>query len=265
MNREEYIKNRVEEHYKELQNLGFNIFAIILQGSQNYELDEYSDQYKSDIDTKAIILPDIETLIKGKQPYSHTHVMSNGEHIDIKDIRCMVEMWKKQNISYLELLYTKYYIVNPRYILDFNQLISFRDKISKINNIAYLNALTGSMHNKYLSLTKITPHSEEKIKKYGYDPKELHHLIRYFQLEKDYIEGKFLSDSLIPSNKDYLMEVKKGEVYNKEEAIKLADQIDKESKKLKDEYFKNHSVNIDKDTLNWLDEWYYDIIYDFVK
>ena len=109
MNCEEKIRTRVKEHYEEVCSLGFEVVVIFLQGSQNYRCDEYTAEYQSDIDTKCIILPTLDDIVCGKSPYSHTHVCANNEHIDIKDIRVMFEMFKKQNNSYIELLFTDYY------------------------------------------------------------------------------------------------------------------------------------------------------------
>ena len=45
------------------------VVYLALQGSQNYELDEYSEEYQSDIDTKCIILPTLDDIVCGKSPY----------------------------------------------------------------------------------------------------------------------------------------------------------------------------------------------------
>lgn len=52
MTREENTMNRLQEHYNEIKNMGYEIVGVFLQGSQNYEL----DYENSDIDSKAIIL-----------------------------------------------------------------------------------------------------------------------------------------------------------------------------------------------------------------
>jgi uncharacterized protein YggL (DUF469 family) len=54
MDREKRIRQRIKEHYDEVCSLGFEVVAIFLQGSQNYNCDEYTDEYQSDIDTKCI-------------------------------------------------------------------------------------------------------------------------------------------------------------------------------------------------------------------
>ena len=47
MTHDERIMKRVKEHYDEACSLGKEVVAVFLQGSQNYELDEYSDEYKA--------------------------------------------------------------------------------------------------------------------------------------------------------------------------------------------------------------------------
>ena len=102
MTRKEFINKRVQEHYKEAISLGHEVVGVFLQGSQNYELDEYSDEYMSDIDTKCIILPTLDDIISNKAPYSYTHCRVNNEHIDVKDIRLMFEMFKNKTTLMLK-------------------------------------------------------------------------------------------------------------------------------------------------------------------
>ena len=48
------------------------------QGSYNYGL----DYKKSDIDSKAVVLPSFEDFVHSKFPFSYTYVLDNEEHID---------------------------------------------------------------------------------------------------------------------------------------------------------------------------------------
>ena len=109
----EKIMKRVQEHYEYLQSLGYEVVCTCLQGSQNYGLDEYSEDYCSDIDTKSIVLPKLKDFIMAYPPASKVEVMSNDEHAEVKDIRIMFEMFRKMNLSYIELLYSKYIYINP--------------------------------------------------------------------------------------------------------------------------------------------------------
>jgi len=234
--REKFIKDEVHKHYEDLNKLGFgDVFAIFLQGSQNYGMDEYTDEYKSDVDTKAIIVPSLDEILSSdRKPYSSVYVREDNSHIDIKDVRTMFEMFKKQNTSYIELLFTDYYIVNPKYQKFFDELMAMREDIARYNTNLHLTALCGSAHNKFLAMTHISPHSEEKIKKFGYDPKELHHLMRYLDLEQKYIKGCGYKECLTPSDPEFLMNVKKGKIYTSEEAIKVGQETDERIKELRD-------------------------------
>ena len=128
MDRDELIRKRVQEHYDYIKDK-YEVVALFLQGSQNYGLDVYDEDYTSDVDTKAIVLPTFDDFILSREPISKTIVLENDEHIDVKDIRVMFNMFKKANISYIELLYTDYFIINPKYEHIVKELMNIRDDI----------------------------------------------------------------------------------------------------------------------------------------
>ena len=103
----------IQEHYLESKQYFAknNIVGIFLQGSQNYGL-ETED---SDIDTKLITTPTLNDFIYNRKPISTTHFRANGEHIDFKDIRLMFDTFRKQNLNFIEILFTNYKIINPMY------------------------------------------------------------------------------------------------------------------------------------------------------
>lgn len=85
------------------------IVGIFLQGSQNYGL----ETPKSDVDTKLIVTPTFDEVVLNKKPISTTHVRANNEHTDLKDIRLMLATFRKQNLNFIEILFTPYAWVNP--------------------------------------------------------------------------------------------------------------------------------------------------------
>ena len=105
MDKDEKIMKRVQEHCDYLQQKGYEIVFLALQGSQNYKLDVYDDDYMSDVDTKAVVLPSFEDFVYNRRPVSETIVLENNEHIDVKDVRPMFENYKKQNINFVETLF----------------------------------------------------------------------------------------------------------------------------------------------------------------
>ncbi len=52
-----------------------------------------------------------------------TLVLENNEHIDVKDIRVMFETYKKQNVNFIETLFTEFKIVNQN-IKKFSTIIA---------------------------------------------------------------------------------------------------------------------------------------------
>lgn len=261
--RDERIMKRVKERYDEACSLGKEVVAVFLQGSQNYELDEYSDEYMSDVDTKCIILPTLDDIVNGKAPYSSTHVCANNEHTDIKDIRVMFEMFKKQNNSYIELLFTKYYYINPKYEKLVTELKTLAESISRMHPNQALRCMAGTSAEKYKALEHPYPNTMDKINKFGYDPKQLHHILRINDFMKRFITGEHYDSCLVPKRREYLMKVKKG-YYNLEEARRLAYETDQENKRLKEENIVTPEF-IDQATLKALDELKVKFITQFLK
>lgn len=103
----------LKEHKAAVLAAGFkeeNIVGIFAYGSQNYGVATET----SDWDTKAIIVPSYEELVL-RPPVSREIHLENEEHCEVKDIREIVNMFKKQNINFLEILYTEYKWLNPEY------------------------------------------------------------------------------------------------------------------------------------------------------
>ena len=235
MDRKQFIMQRVQEHYAEVVSLGYEVVGVWLQGSQNYRLDVYDDDYQSDIDTKAIVLPKFEDIVRGSTPYSHTHVRANNEHIDIKDIRQMFEMFEKQNNAYVEILFTDYFVINPKYQDLVNELFAHADEIGHYNTNQALRCLSGTSMEKYKALEHPYPNTMDKIDRFGYDPKQLHHILRINDMMQKYADGKPYRECLVPDNLEYLIKVKKG-LYSLEEARIKAKEGDDLNKKIKDEH-----------------------------
>ena len=259
------IINRVNEHYEELEKRGYEVVFVALQGSQNYGL-EYEG---SDIDTKAIILPKFEDFVKNKSPFSETIILENDEHIDTKDIRCMFENFKKMNISYIELLYTDYIVVNEKYAPYIKYLIDNRNEISTINKNQFLRCLSGMSKEKVKALCHPYPSLIEKIDKYGFDGKQLCHCARLNEFIKRYVNGEPLEKCYKSNKKEELINYKKNltadgsELMDVEVAKKLCELYDNNTKEIKDlnlnenEIINNKGIEIlDKIKTDILREWF---------
>lgn len=219
MTREEKIMSCLREHYEEALEYfdESRIVGIFLQGSQNYSLDYEG----SDIDTKLIVLPTFEDIAFNKKPISTTHVRANDEHIDFKDLRLYMQTFRKQNLNFLEILFTPFKIVNPQYEPMWNVLVEHREEIARYNEFQAIKSMKGIAMEKYHAMEHPYPSKIEIIEKYGYDPKQLHHLLRVEEYIGRYIDGEKYEDCLRPHDPEYLISVKKG-LYNLEQARIIA-------------------------------------------
>lgn len=246
MNREKYIKEGLNRHLEEFQNIypNLELFCLCLQGSQNYGLDVYTDEYKSDIDTKAIVIPSLYDVVTNRKPISTTHVLPNNEHLDVKDIRLYFETFRKQNINFVEILFTKFYLVNPKYKDLWDLLLEYREDIAHYNKNAALRCMAGMSMEKKKALCHPYPSIIDKIEKYGYDGKQLHHIIRMYNFITCYaLNGTFEECLNFLPQREEMMKAKLNE-YPLEEAKEMAERFDFFTKYIKD-------LNVtDKDVIN---------------
>lgn len=105
-------KEKVLELYPERKVLG-----IFVYGSFNYNCATEN----SDVDTKAIIIPDVYNLAV-KPIKTRVIELENGEHCEVMDIMHLVANFRKQNINFVEVLFTDYCWVNPRWQMFWNNV-----------------------------------------------------------------------------------------------------------------------------------------------
>lgn len=191
------IMNRVREHYNEAKRYfpEDRIVGVFLQGSQNYGLDLPT----SDVDTKLIVVPTFKDIALNRKPVSTTHIRANDEHIDFKDVRLYMETFKKQNLNFLEILFTDYFIVNPLYAQQWNRLVDAREQIAHMNPYRAVKSMKGIALEKYHAMEHPYPTKLDLIEKYGFDGKQVHHLIRVDDYLTRYINGESYESCLKPS------------------------------------------------------------------
>ena len=203
---DEWIMEQLNRHYQEALTLfpEDRIVGVFLQGSQNYGLDYEG----SDIDTKCIVLPTLEDLIFNRKPVSTTHVLPNEEHLDLKDVRLYFQTFRKQNLNFMEILFTKYKIVNPTYEPMWNRLIKNNEQIARYNPVGAVKTMKGIAMEKYHAMEHKYPSKIELIDKWGYDGKQLSHLIRVDEYLARYIAGEPYADCLITKKPELLIATK---------------------------------------------------------
>lgn len=259
--RNEYVMSKVKEHlrYLEQNYPEYNIIYIALQGSQNYELDLYTDEYKSDVDTKAIVVPSLKDIATNKQPVSITRILPDNSHCDVKDIRLMMENFKKQNVNFLEILFTPFAIYKDDYKYLIQELRDINEELAHLNENQALRCMAGMSMEKKKALCHPYPSLIEKIEKYGYDGKQLHHIIRMNDFIKAYTSGKTFKECLTTYKDKDLLYAAKLNQFTVGEALDLADKYDEDTKSIKDKYIREQD-EINKDTLDKINDIQYRII-----
>lgn len=207
MLKERTVKSMIQ-HFGEARDYfkSDQIVGLFLQGSQNYGLDNEN----SDVDTKLIIVPSFMDIALNRKPVSTTHVRANNEHIDWKDIRLYMETFRKQNLNFLEILFTDYAFVNPVYADQWSRLVDAREDIARMNPWRAVKSMKGVALEKYHAMEHEYPSKVDVLAKFGYDPKQLHHLLRVEEYLERYINGEPYKDCLKPRDPGYLMDIKIG-------------------------------------------------------
>ncbi len=252
------VTARVLEHRDEVVKLGHDYFFVALQGSWNYML----DYEKSDVDTKALILPNFKQIVLNKKVISTTHIMENNEHLDLKDVRVMFENFWKQNINFLEILFTNYVTVNPSYLEEYFELTRMAEDIAHYDEAKALNCMCGMAMEKYHALKHPYPAVAADIEKYGYSPKEFHHILRMYNFLLNYIHGMSFKECLIyhsPYSREQLMKAKLGE-YSLDFAENVSAELVSDMKELKDEYLENNNPSVNTKTRSAAEDVLYHVL-----
>lgn len=183
----EIAKEKMLKACDKIETYGYTPVFIFLQGSQNYNLDTSS----SDFDFKAIVAKTdyfgndtlkSKTLELDLVKQSLNH--EGFELLDIKDIDNFEKVMSKTNPSYIEWLFSIAVLVNK----DFSHIVEpllksesynhFSNKFLSSNAVEFCKGILGFFDEKIHALSKPFASKIDIVNKYGYDPKQLHHLER---------------------------------------------------------------------------------------
>lgn len=249
---QEKITTRLKSDADYLTTLGYEVVGVFLQGSQNYNLHTIT----SDIDTKAIVLPTLDNILNLTQPISTVYeIEPDKEHLDVKDIRIMFNNCLKMNINFLEILFTKHKYLNPKYSKLISPLFINKEKLAQYNPTNLLNSISGMSMQKLAALKHPYPSLITKIEKYGYDAKQLHHILRLNEFITRWAQKTSFQDCLISKQKSYLTEIKNFKL-TLQEAEPLARETDHKTKEIKNQLISNNNYTLDEQV---------PIIYDEIK
>lgn len=249
---DEWIMDRVREHYNEALEYfpEDRIVGIYYQGSGNYLLDTVN----SDVDTKLIVTPTLNDIIFNRKPVSTTHVRQNDEHIDFKDIRLMFETFRKCNLNFTEILFTRFKLINSLYAKQWDRMVVNNELIARYNEVAAVRTMKGIAMEKFHALEHRYPTKIDIIDKYGFDGKQLHHLFRVEEYLKRFIDGEPYANCLISNQAEYLKNVKTHGYYSLEQARVLAQESLDRVCVMADKFREEHTEKVNKEVDKLLDD-----------
>ena len=229
---DEEILREVQRHHREakLHRPDLQILGTFYYGSGNYGLDSET----SDTDTKVITIPSIQDFYLNKTPTSYTYELNNGEHINYMDIRLYFNQFKKQNINFLEILFTKYNQLNILYLPEWNQIVQRREDISHYNPRGCVKAIYGNMLNARKRIDNDPLHCG----------KHLSNVIRYDEFISRYVDGISFENCLVSEYLSQLKELRKnsnGHTFPLQSAKEMAEEYIQHSRKIVDEYWCDNS------------------------
>ena len=234
-----YVNTAMAEVVKLVEHMGLNPVYLCVQGSTNYNLDVYSDEYMSDVDMKCFVLPTLKDLYYGNK-LSKTYQTNYGQ-VEVKDLRLLPELLGKMNSSYLELLYTQYYWVADEYEEAFSFLRECADSLVRERFALLVKSMKGMVLEKQNALCHEYEGLKDKLEKFGgYDPKQLHHAYRLlYMLDGMVNEDKSFGDVMKfdGAARTFLLSVKVKGVGDKYTAEGLMDTVVEHVQKLYERVF----------------------------
>lgn len=187
---------QLQRYKSDLEAKGHQVYAIMLKGSQNYNLHDS----ESDVDANAILIPSLSE-IRHKKSYKYTY--DTGE-VTCHNIYSFADIVAKGNPQWIEVCNTPYLIGGSLELF----------KHFKVNP----SALKGMFYEKVEAFDKLYPSRAHMIEKFGYDPKQLHHIIRLYHT----LKGTLPYSIYTGAGREWMLGIKRGSL-NKADAQILMD------------------------------------------
>lgn len=168
------LKERLREAQAFVEAQGYTCAYLAVYGSQNYGLALELPDYRSDLDIKCAVLPGIAELAREESVPPATLEWQGGQ-IEIKDARRLAEIAMRMNPAYLEVLLTAHYLAP---CAAFEAVRAQAEPLLACDPAGFLQACCGMGRQKVKALCHPYPAAMEKIRRYGYDGKQAHHLYR---------------------------------------------------------------------------------------
>lgn len=260
------IVNRLNEHLTEvkIKYPNTNYFVICGQGSINYP--GLSDD-ESDIDSKMLVIPRFKDIVQDSRPVNKIYEMdNNGEHVDMKDVRKYMRTVRKQNINFIEIFFTDYWIANPFYKDIWLDMMRHADYLANMNPYRTLKCIKGMAFEKQHALEHRYPSRAYYIDTFGYDGKQLSHVLRLYDFAKKFISGYSYKECLQVNDPEFILGVKRHTVnLSLEDAKKLMDETMNKIIALEEAFNANKKDEEVQETREIYDELLYELLERAVK
>lgn len=192
------IMEALQEFKDRAEEKGLIVYAVALKGSQNYNLHDE----ESDIDANLVFIPTPRELRSDAKYEIETE---NGK-CTCHNIYQFATIVAKGNPQWIEICNTEYVIGDLSYFRKY-----------KLNP----SALKGMVMEKVTAFSKLYPSRAKYVEEFGYDPKQLHHIIRLYSclLHNDPVY-KYYGEA-----RELMLDIKRGRFPESlKEAEKLRDQ-----------------------------------------
>lgn len=214
----EQILARLQEHLQYfLDDFQSEYIGIFLYGSQNYGLADEN----SDIDSHIIFLPPEEDR---ERALSLERDLPDNERLSIYPLKAFYNGLMRGRGTLLEILYTEYYIINPKYQEWWNWLIEHREEIAHITEINWYRDIFSRTKDNMYRMVENMQLDSGMSEQLGYAQKPRYRCMLLAAMLEKYVNGAPYMDVLHPVEEyELLMKVKQG-LCSQEEADKYAEE-----------------------------------------
>ena len=184
------IMEHVKAHHDKIIDLrGGEVVMTSLIGSQNYGL----DTEKSDYDTFSLVLPSFENLAFAKDPVAGEYDVEDGKCM-YKDIRIALNLLKKPSPNSLEVFFSNYVYINPRYKEIIDNYINYPPHAQYVMHCSYQHMIDACVGMSKQLATRNMPSG-----------KKLSHAIRMKNMLPYYLDNLYAKDLLKIHDEDDLL------------------------------------------------------------
>jgi predicted nucleotidyltransferase len=162
--------------------------------------------------------------------FFHEEVIGDEQDYCAHDIRKLVDLLWKANISFLEVLYSKEITFGTTHLwdyktsIDLDEIFNRRDELVKMNLPYLYNSVMGMHIAKIKRLDHPTEKTADLLHKHGYNTKEALHAYRLLDFLQKFADSDFtdFKSAIEYSGEDYekMMKIKNG-YYNKNDFLKI--------------------------------------------